>query len=259
MSNQHGRQWAQRSQRAQSVASGRWAGLTLITACLLLAPLPARAQVGHDPSNSPFRDITTHQALSFFVRRFGGSATPARVGARSGLVAGVRFETRLSGPMDLWASLGRVASSRFVVDPSLDTTSAQRITGPIAMPLYAGDLALVMNLAGRKSWHRLAPFLGVGFGIVTPENTVIDASGFKAGTNFTLVPTVGARVFVARRIAVRLEARDYYMRYEWPLDFFGKNDAQGNPLPPVLESSNPTKQWTHNWTFAAGLTYSFTF
>src|SRR3990172_5469270 len=234
MSNQHGRQWAQHSQRAQSVASGRWAGLTLIPACLLLAPQDAHAQIGHAPARSPFRDITTHQALSFFVGRFGGNATPARVGARSGLVAGVRFETRLSCPMDLWASLGRVASSRFVVDPSLDTTSAQRITGPIDMPLYAGDLALVMNLAGRKSWHRLAPFLGVGLGFVTPENTVTDTSGFKAGTNFTLVPTVGARVFVARRIAVRLEVRDYYMRYEWPLDFFGKNDAQGNPLPPGL-------------------------
>lgn len=241
-----------RAQRAHSVVGERWAAPALVTAFVLLAAPPARAQVGHDPSHSPFRDITTRQALSFFVGRFGGSATPARVGARSGLVAGVRFETRLSGPMDLWATLGRVASSRFVVDPSQDTTSAQRVTGPIAMPLYAGDLALVMNLAGRKSWHRLAPFFGVGFGFATPEKTVVDASGFKAGTNFTLVPTIGTRVFVARRVAMRFEARDYYLRYEWPSSFFDKS-------PPVLDPSNPTKQWTHNWSLTAGLAYSFTF
>ena len=233
--------------------------LGALAAVTLLLPAAAPAQVGHDPSHSPFRDITTQQSLSFFVGRFAGNTTAAGVGARPGLITGLRFESRLSGPMDLWVTLGRIGSSRFVQNPNVDTSNALRRTGPVDLALFAGDIALIMSLSGRKSWHRLAPFLGVGFGIVTPQNGTTDASGYKVGSNFILAPTFGTRVFVGRRTAVRLEVRDYFVRYEWPLSYFGATDSQSNPLPPVLDRTHPEKQWTHNFSLAAGLTYNFNF
>lgn len=216
---------------------------------------PVRAQVGHDPASSPFHDLTTTQGLTVSFGRFAGARTVAGVGARPGTYVGLRFDTRLSGPADFWASVARVASSRRVVNPDTVVT----VTGPVEMPLIAADLGLALNLTGAKTWHRLAPYVGLGIGVLTPVKTVTDPGGYKAATNFSFVPTIGTRVFVGRSLAIRIDARDYYFRYEWPLSYYGGTDANGNNFPPVFDPSTPTKQWTHNFALSVGLTYTFTF
>jgi hypothetical protein len=223
-----------------------------------LVPSVLSAQVGHDPARSPFRDITTHQGLSIGIGRFAGNRTVAGVGARPGLMVGVRFDTRLSGPADLAASIWRIGSSRRVVDPTRDTTS--RYGEPQDVTLLAADLGIMLNLTGAKTWRGLAPYVGIAAGVVSPTRGVTDASGYQLGGNFSLVPTLGTRVFVGRRFALRLEARDYYHRYEWPLDFYRTfTDANGNDLPPVLAADTPDRQWAHNFALSLGFTYVFTF
>jgi hypothetical protein len=216
------------------------------------------AQVGHDPARSPFRDITTHQGLSIGFGRFAGNRTVAGVGARPGFMVGVRFDTRLSGPADLAASIWRIGSSRRVVDPTQDTTS--RYSEPQDVTLLAADLGLMLNLTGAKTWRGLAPYLGIAAGVVSPARGVTDVSGYQLNTNFSFVPTLGTRAFIGRQLALRLEARDYYYRYEWPLDFYRTfNDANDNPLPPVLGADVADRQWAHNFALSVGLTYAFTF
>jgi hypothetical protein len=228
-------------------------------AAAALIAAPASAQVGHDPARSPFRDITTRQGLSLIVGRYFGNETVAGVGSRAGLMTGVRFTTQLSGPADLSVSVTRIGSSRFVVDATRDTTAPGRVSGPIDMTLVAMDVALTLNLTGRKSWRRLAPYVGLGLGIAQPTETTEDPGGYRAGSNFTFVPTLGTRVFVSRRVALRAELRDMYLRYEWPQRYFTPFDSDGNSLPPVLPLTNPTKQWAHNFSLSAGLVYTFTF
>ncbi len=240
---------AQTRRRAAGLVGLQWAVIGLLTAA------PLCAQVGHDPAQSPFHDLVSTQGLSISFGRFAGNRTVAGVGAKPGVFIGVRFDTRLSGPMDFWASIAHIASSRMVVDP---TDTVIRVTGPVDMPLIAADLGLALNLTGAKTWHHVAPFLGLGLGILTPSKSVTDLGGYIAATNFSFIPTMGARIFLGRRMAVRLDARDYYFRYEWPLSYFGGVTSNGDQIPPVLTGSN-TKQWTHNYTLTAGLTYTFTF
>ncbi|MDP3775627.1 MAG: hypothetical protein Q8Q85_15305 [Gemmatimonadales bacterium] len=213
---------------------------------------PVRAQVGHDPASSPFHDLTTTQGLTVSFGRFAGARTAAGVGARPGTYVGLRFDTRLSGPADFWASVARVASSRRVVNPDTVVT----VTGPVDMPLIAADLGLALNLTGAKTWHRLAPYVGLGIGVLSPTKTVTDPGGYQAATNFSFVPTIGTRVFVGRALAIRIDARDYYFRYEWPLSYYGSVDGV---FPPVFDPSTPARQWTHNFALSVGLTYTFTF
>ncbi|MBI1723798.1 MAG: hypothetical protein HYR48_07815 [Gemmatimonadetes bacterium] len=222
----------------------------LLTAC---PPVRLSAQVGHDPSRSPFHDLTTTQGFSLSLGRFAGNRTVAGVGARPGILVGVRFDTRLSGPADLWASVARIASSRRVVDP---TDTVLEVTGPVDMPLIAADLGIALNLTGAKTWHGIAPFVGIGLGILAPTKAATDPGGYRAASNFSFVPTLGTRVVLGRSLAMRLDARDYYFRYEWPLAYYGL-DADGNPL--LLDESTPDRQWTHNVALSVGLTYTFTF
>lgn len=231
-------------------------GLAAAAASLLAAP-PLGAQVGHDPARSPFRDLTTRQGLSVAVGRFAGNAAAAGVGALPGPFVALRLDTRLSGPVDFWASVARIASSRRVVDATAD--SATRVSGPIAMPLVAADIGLALNLTGPRTWRQFAPYVGIGMGVMAPSETRIDPGGYRAGSNFSFVPTAGTRLFVGRALALRVEARDYYFRYEWPLAYFSPVSPEGVRLAPVLDPLAPGKQWTHNFTLSAGLTYAFTF
>jgi hypothetical protein len=217
----------------------------------------ARAQVGHDPARSPFRDVVTRQHLTLLGGRFGGSRTDPGVGARPGMLAALRFESRLSGPLDLSVSFARINSTRWVVDPLVPPP---RTTGPVDYTLLASDVSFNLNLTGAKSWRGLAPYVSFGIGLVSPTTTRTDNGGYKAGSNFALIPGLGARFYLARHWALRAEVRDYYFRYEWPLAYFTPTDASGNPVPnPVLPLTASDKQWTHNAALSLGLTYAFTF
>lgn len=229
-----------------------------LAALLVAAAAPLAAQVGTAPDRSPFHDLTTRQTFTLSAGLFGGNEANAGVGWRRGALFAGRLDTRLGGPFDLYVSIGTVASSRFRINTSLD--SATRKTGPVSRSLVLVDLGIVMNLTGAKTWHGLAPYVGVGVGEVLPSKTEADVGGYNAGTNFSLIPILGTRWFVTRTLAVRVEVRDYFFRYEWPLRYFDPLDVNNNRItPPVLPLGFKDKQWTHNFTLSVGLAYGFNF
>ena len=213
------------------------------------------AQVGHDPAHSPFRDITTRQGLTVFGGRFFGNKAEAGVGAAPGPMLGLRLQTRLSGPLDLWLSFAGVSSTRLVVNPDSPLTS--RTTGPINYDLVIADMALGFNLTGLKTWHGLAPYFSIGAGVEIPTQGRTDPGGYEARQNFTFIPAIGTRVAVARRVALLLELRDYLIRYEWPLAYFQPTNTA---VPPVLDSRKyDAKDLTSNLGLTVGLSYRFNF
>lgn len=212
----------------------------------------ARAQVGHDPARSPFRDITTQQGLGGFVAAFRGNRARPGVGWREGMGLGIRFHTRLSPALDFTGTLSRISTSRAVLNVT-DSTQP-RDGGTLDAALLGLDVALTLNLTGPKTWRRLAPYLSLGAGILAPTSTVQDRSGYKAGSNFALVPALGVRWFASRRLVVGAEARDFYFRYEWPRSYFVPTDGR----PAVLTGSR-NQQWTHNLAWSLGIQYNFTF
>jgi hypothetical protein len=227
--------------------------------------VPAISQeVGNPPEHSPYRDIITHQSFTLFVGRFAGNAGPAGVGALPAAAFGGRLAVRLSGPVDFWVTLGEAASSRHVIiaDTSVTHTDSAKRGPDIRMPLVLGDIALALNLTGDKTWHRLAPYVGLGLGFVSPTRSVTDPGGFKIGFNFAFVPTVGTRFFLSDALAVRAEIRDYFFRYQYPLAFFDTLNLRYAGPPPrssVLPLGTADRQWTNHFTLWVGVAYGFTF
>ncbi len=236
----------------------RLAAIVAVGLAAVLAPAGLAAQVGHDPSRSPFRDVVTRQSLTLFGGWFSGNTASAGVGAQSARIIGGRFQTRLSGPIELTATLASIASERLVINPSQPV--ATRVSGPVDLGLVAADLGLALVLTGAKSWHRMAPYIGVGVGVIVPTEGTTDPGGYKVASNFTIAPTVGLRVIASRRYSLQVEARDNTIRYEWPRDYFVPVDASNNPLPPVLDPLKfKDRQVTHNLTLSVGLSYHFNF
>ena len=228
----------------------------LVAAAAGAAPLAA--QVGHEPGASPFRDLTTHQSLTFSGGWFGGNAAQPGVGWRHGGVYAGRFDTKLGGPFDLYVSIGFAASNRYKIDTTLD--SASRTTGPFKKTLVLADLGLVINLTGAKTWRGFATYLGFGAGEIFPTKSETDVGGYNAGANFSLIPLAGTRFFIGKTVAVRLELRDYFFRYEWPLRYFSPVDVNNNAITPaILPSGSKDRQWAHNPTLLVGVAYGFNF
>jgi len=236
-------------------AAGRVAVTALLAAAATTGPLAA--QVGSPPGVSPFHDLTVRQTFTLSGGRFGGNTALAGVGWRAGPLAALRLDTRLSGPMDFYVSFGFAGSSRYKINTQRDTLT--RKTGPFKKTLFLTDLGLIVNLTGAKTWHGIAPYVGVGAGWVLPSAAETDTGGYSAGSNFILVPALGTRVFFTRSLAARFEVRDYFVRYEWPALYFFPVDHNGIDLPFVLSPGLKDRQWTHNIVLTAGFVYGFNF
>jgi len=225
--------------------------------CVGASARPAAAQqVGTAPENSPFRDILTHEAFTVFVGRFAGNPNDAGTGARPGMMLGARLNVHLSSALDASATFGEALTSRHRIDAGGDTA---RVMSSINVRLIAVDLGLQVNLTGDKTWHGLAPYAYIGLGLTTPSAKVVDPGGYELGTNFLVVPALGTRYIVSRRLSVHVEARDYYYRYSFPLFYFDRPYALHADGTPVLSNAVGDREWYNNYTVWFGVTYGFNF
>jgi hypothetical protein len=69
-----------------------------------------------------------------------------------------------------------------------------------------------------------------------------------------LTPGIGARVFLADRLFLRLEARSAFWSVSYPASF--RSAPSTDPgKPPVLAA--PSKEWLANGWYTVGLSYAF--
>ena len=136
---------------------------------LLALPTALGAQiVGHEPDQSPYRDIVYHESFTLFGGRFAGNTGPAGVGLGPSAVFGGRLAVRLAGPVELSATFAEALSSRHVIvaDTAVTHTDSARRGADVRLPAVLADLALVLNVTGDKTWHRLAPYVGLGLSLI---------------------------------------------------------------------------------------------
>ncbi|MGH7701847.1 MAG: hypothetical protein ACREMO_02045 [Gemmatimonadales bacterium] len=172
------------------------------------------AQVGHPPSGSPYRDILQGQSLTFLVGSFAGDGGKLGIGPHQGTVYGIRYDIRLSNPLQVGFSITRGKLERFIVDA--DDSVATRRKGPVSQSLVATEMALQWNLTGKKTWHGLAPYFGGSVGVAFAGDTRADTSGYRFGTKIVVGPNIGFRFFVTRRLHLRAEARQSYWKLKYP-------------------------------------------
>ncbi len=188
--------------------------LLALAACCVPAAA-AMAQVGYLPTESPFREIRFGRTIELQGGQLFGNGGPLLVGPQDGRLLGARVNFR--GDHALQVSLGgwTAATERFLVDA--DKPPATRVSGPVAHRLIGGEFTLQLNLTGGKSWRGLAPYAGVGLGLVNGAKTpAADTSGYKFGTKLYFAPNVGARVMLGQRLFVKAEARAYFWKLKYP-------------------------------------------
>jgi hypothetical protein len=239
---------------------GRAAGIKRAALILLLALVlarPALAQVGHAPGSSPYHDIRAGHMFTALYGQFGGSGGTFQIAPHDGQVYGFRYDIRTGSPVQLGLGFARGSLQRLIVDPFVDL--ANRVSGPVDQTVTFAEANLQLNLTGGKSWHRLAPFVGSGFGVTFPSGTPQDTSRFEFGKKIYLAPYTGVRLFVTDRISLRGEARVVFWKLKYPTTF--EDEPALQPGPPgnsnAVITDGRLSEWTTSSWLSVGLGYSF--
>ena len=217
----------------------------------VLGAVPLAAQVGHEPTRSPYVDLEYTQELTPAFGYLRARHDPAGVAPQSGPVAGVRYEISLTGPLALSSEVTRGFLRRDVIDPT--RPAATRLLGSRAAGVYSGDAALALNLTGRKSWHSLVPQVRAGVGFVS-SGAQDDSAGFAFGTRFAFSLGGGLKFVPAKgRMQLRADITDRIFKLSYPDAYYRLASDNTAVLPLTTASSF----YTHHTSLTVGVSYRF--
>ena len=113
-----------------------------------------------------------------------------------------------------WAALGFSTTSGLLLLSQLGTGESFENQSVVIT-----EALVTLNLTGGKTWHRLAPFVGLAGGLAFSSDVPADTSGYDFGTKFFFAPAAGTRVFFSSRLHLRAEFRANFWRLNYPLSF----------------------------------------
>ena len=227
----------------------RWGAMVLLLA--IVPSFRLAAQVGHDPSHSPYRDVRRGATLVLTFGHLGGSRGGPGVGISDGPTGGLRYEASF-GALSAALGIAYGHTTRFVVDPTKDSVS--RKSGPFDTDVVLADAALQLSLTGRKTWHGLAPYVGGALGVAVGGGSPPDPSGYNFGNKLTLAPQAGVRWYPARRVSVRADFRLVLWKLRYPLGYKQPSPVDGGRVLPLDASLD---EWTSHPWITIGLGWTF--
>ena len=200
------------------------------------------AQVGYPPNKSPYHDIRKGHTFTALYGQFGGSGGEFGIGPHDGPTYAFRYDIRTGSPVQIGLGFAHGSLERLIVDPFV--AIANRVSGPVDQSVNFAELNLQLNLTGGKSWHRIAPFLGLGTGLGISSSTPADTSRFDFGNKFYFVPSGGFRLFLSQRLHLRAEGRATFWKITYPTTFR------------IEQSGTTFTEWSTSWWVMGGLGYS---
>lgn len=216
----------------------------------LLVAAPVSAQVGHEPDESPYADLEYKQEITPLFGYVLARSDVAGAAPKSAAVAGLRYEIYLGGPVSFSTDLSRTFSKRDVIDPT--QPRATRNQGAVSSPVYSLDLAAVLSLTGRKSWHHIVPQIRAGIGLMGSEGR--DAtSGYAFGTPFAFSFGGGLKFVPGGRMQIRADVTNRLFKLRYPESFY--RPSTDNTA--VLSAGTPRSSYTNHTALTVGVSYPF--
>lgn len=204
----------------------------------------AAAQVGHDPGDSPYRDIPVHPGPMIFLGHLSGDRGDAGSGTTNARTFGLRYELPAGRALIFQFTGAYLKGDRFVLNPYVDSTSAARKTGPFESDLGMAEIGMQLRLSGGKTWRGFAPYAGAGLGLIFDIKEPKDTSDYRFGTKLTPAFSTGVRWYAARHLQVNLDLRAQMWRLKYPVAYhLAAPDGSR-----ILPLTRPLQDWTlHPW------------
>jgi hypothetical protein len=220
-----------------------------LAALVLFVAFPLRAQVGHDPESSPYRDLEYRQEFTPYGGYARARVDAAGVTPKSAAIAGLRYEVYLGGPVSLTSDLSSMFSDRTVLDPT--KPGATRVVGTETAPVYALDVGIALGITGRKSWHHLVPQIRAGAGVVT-SSAADESDGYKFGTPFAISFGAGLKFVTGSRLQLRADVGERLFKQKNPDSYY--TTASDNT---AVLTDTPRSYWTNHGLLTLGVSFLF--
>jgi hypothetical protein len=203
----------------------------------------ARAQVGHLPDNSPYRDLETRQEFTFFGGRYTTGKDPIGVAPLDGPMYGIRYQVHVGGPAFLMTRWSHINSSRLAIDPTKNGTARQLGKHNESVDLFDIDLAL--NLTGEKSFHHIVPVINFGAGVASCGCSVTN-DPYTFGTPFAFTFGGGLRYVPGGRLQITVDWNEYLYQIKYPTAYY---------IIPVGGTAAATNEARSFWKYNKALTF----
>jgi hypothetical protein len=177
----------------------------------------ARAQVGHLPEKSPYRDLETTHEFTFFGGQYDAGKDPIGVAPTNGSMFGARYQIHVGGPAFLMGRWSHINSERSAIDPT--KTGAARQLGKRNVSINLFDFDLALNLTGQKSFHHIVPVINFGGGIGRCGCTV-KSDPFTFGTPFAFNYGGGIRFVPGGRFQLTADWNNYLYQLKYPTGYY---------------------------------------
>ncbi len=231
----------------------RWRLMAGVAALLsAYPPIRLTAQVGHDPADSPYRDIKRGAVLQLIGGYLAGDRGSADVGLAEIQTLLARYELSLGAPTRLALEVGYGRGNRFVQDPA--DSAASRRTGPVSDDVFFVGGALQLLLTGAKTWRGFAPYIGGAAGLALGAGEPEDPAGYQFGTKFTVAPLAGLRWYPAPRLHVSGEIRLQFWTLSYPTSYQVAGPDGSRILPPTEDALS---EWVSGPWYRVGLGWTF--
>ena len=188
----------------------------LLSVALLAASPPLHAQqgVGTPPSKSPFRDLVYGHNASVFGSYLDGGGGKLGLGPQNAWMYGARYQLRANKFISLGLEVASGVGTRNHIEP--DDPDGNFFKGQVDQRVTTIQGLLQLNLTANKTWHRLAPYGGLGFGAAFGSDVPEDTSGYDFGTKFVITPYGGVRIMPTPRFGILAEARAPFWKLSYP-------------------------------------------
>jgi hypothetical protein len=180
----------------------------LVAVCAAAIFLPSGLHAQDIPSAYHF--VETHQEGALFAGYTSFSTGRFGFGPKSVRTAGGRYTVQLSGPLALEGDASVLSGTRDVIDP--DREEGARAVGEADVLLGSVDARFVLTLTGDRTWHRLAPFLSAGGGMIfdlsandPTDEKLLPEDRFDFGSSFLGTLGAGSRLYLTDRFTLRGE------------------------------------------------------
>lgn len=202
---------------------------------------------------SPYRFIDQNQEAGLFAGFLSPGTGRFGFGPKPGPAWGARYSVNVGGPFGLEGAVTHSPTTRDIVDPG--RVEGDRVVGDMSSQLVMIDARLRFTLTGNRTWHRLAPFLMTGGGVVfdvskdnSDEELLLDGDRFSMGTSFVGLLGGGFRWFPVDRFLVRGDLSLFLWRLKTP---------RGYSDPEREFAGVDQKEWVSGPSFTLGVSFRF--
>lgn len=199
---------------------------------------------------SPIRYIEKKHSVGVFGGYFQTDTGTLDAGPGPAPWFGARYDMQVTGPLAVGASVSVIRSTRNLYVRATPTTADLEFVGEVDSGLVLAEAGFRFQLTGPRTWHGIAPYIGLSAGVVddyTPlsdfESELDEELLFDFGPGFAAGTSLGTDFFLTEQFSIRAEARDQLWRYTYPTTLSGTGQEE--------------KEWVHNLGFSIGAAFHF--